>query len=156
MPKSATTYRKLAYKLWLELKAQKKQVREKERTIRSLQATGRRLNRALFRRSEQRQSLQDRFKKWADQFSTEILHGPPPYKATARRSTAAVDDLPSFRGSPDSSEFESPESDIDSVDLAHQQQQKQWMSKDSPSSPDANSDQETQACNIHKFEEECW
>lgn len=142
MPKSAATYRKSAYKLWRENKDLKRQLQECQRIITLLQNSAQELNRVDTRRRIRQEALQESFEKMTKAFSEELKGvGINKVRRTARKSTAAKDKVPVL-SSESSSEFESPESDVDSVDLAHKiahekASQQAEAAPETPTSPDA-------------------
>lgn len=133
MPKSALAYRKLALRLWREKKEAIKKLRESERVVQKLQQSVKDLNEVISKQTSQCVAVQQKFKSWANDFSVEIVHGPRrKTKSTARKSTGARDTPVLTIDTSDSSDFESPDSDADSVDLAHERLEK----RDSPKSPE--------------------
>lgn len=139
MTKTAETYRKIAYKMWREKKDLKRQLQESQRTATLLRNSVQELNSALIRRRIRQEFLQRSFEKWTASFSEELKGR---VKYTARKSTAARDVQEPLASSESSSEFDSPESDVDSVDLAREQAHKKARHQeaeavpDTPASPD--------------------
>lgn len=143
MPKSVATYRKTAYKLWRDNRELKHQLQASRRTVAMLRNSVQELIREDTRTRIRQKALEESFEKMSKAFSEElrtVVHHR--IKRTARKSTAARDNREPYASSESSSEFESPESDVDSVDLAHKaaqdkaSQQEQAIS-DTPASPDA-------------------